>query len=135
MKFILFVIVLSVVNKTANAQSVPVEVTLTNYEQFAQRESTFVIAQLSLTNVQSDSVLEIYKSYFYKIADLRTQHLSINGRGEKLQGFYQEWKQRLKNNLSNNQYNQWVMGMELMKKKTDSLRALHSRQLGTNTNH
>jgi len=111
----------------ASAQNTAIEINANNYEQMAQKEATWLTALLSLSELQSDSISKINKNYYYKMADLRGQQLSLSERGQRLQQFLIERNARFQNNMSTEQYNQFREQNDRMKRRSDSLRAAHSQ--------
>jgi len=126
MKPILSVFILiSILTTGAWAQTSPPEISPSNCVQLAQRETSLMANRLTLGAVQADSVLQINKDYFSRIGGLRSQQLSISGRGQKLQIFENERLARLQQNLGISQYNQFIEERERIKRKIDSLRTVH----------
>ena len=116
---------------TGQTQKASSEIGASNYEQLAQGNTAMLTKMLSLSAAQATTVLQINKDYFRKIATLRTDSLSIEQRGQRLQLLEKEHTARLQQVLSPEQYQKFEEERQRrgdrIKRITDSLRA--TRQL------
>jgi len=88
------------------------EIALSNYEEKAQAQTNSMKAYLTLTGEQSDSIFNINKRYFFRIASLRGLNKNSQNRGLALQQIERDRNERLAAILTKDQLNKYTSRQE-----------------------